>query len=315
MQFLTINEELTFLKKRYQIMTNLESIVSKLGYIKVEPDYFEPYERFIEMNKRVPKETMVKLIQNDGTISILRPDITTNIIKQVIPKWSNDALLKLFYLAKTFSQKPNFPIKEDWNFGVELLGKQENAELEIVKIMLSIFENFKLDYMIEVGNQKFLNILLSRLNLSDDDTKNLKQIIDSKNQSELAVFANKLVESNDKYILLNIFNLEGSLNEIINKLEKLKIDSSLQNALNEFKLIDHYLKQNKLIDKIAYDLSLISKYDYYDGLTFKGYLRNVSYPILNGGRYDPLTKAFGNQISAIGFSINLNELIKEVINL
>lgn len=310
-----MKEELTFLNKRYQIMTNLESIVNKRGYIKVEPDYFEPYERFIEMNRRIPKETMVKLVQNNGMISILRPDITTNIIKQVIPKWSNDVLLKLFYSAKTFYQKPNSSIKEDWNFGLELLGNYTNGELEIITIMISIFEYFKTDYMIEVGNQKFLNILLNRLDLSENDTKSLKQIIDAKNQSELLLFASKLKDSSEKDILLNIFDFEGSLDEINNKLKSLNVDSSLQDAIDSFKLIDTHVLDNMLNNKITYDLSLISKYDYYDGLTFKGYLRNVSYPILNGGRYDPLTKAFGNQISAIGFSLNLNEFIKEVISL
>jgi ATP phosphoribosyltransferase regulatory subunit len=313
MQFLTIKDELVFLKKRYQLMQILESIVNKKGYIKVEPDYFEPYERFIQMNKRISKESMVKIIQNDGSLSILRPDITTNIIKQVIPKWSNDVLLKLFYTSTTFSSKPYLPIKEDRHFGVELLGDYEDGELEMIELMLSIFETFKLDYMIEIGNQRFLNLLFEKLNLSENNEKQLKEIIDTKNQSALDKFLKQVVESSEKNIISSIFEFEGSLETIISKLNGFSLDQNIIDAIFDLKRIDAYVKKNNFANKIAYDLSLMSKYDYYDGLTFKGYLRHVSFPILSGGRYDPLTEAFGKRISAIGFSINLNELIKEVV--
>jgi ATP phosphoribosyltransferase regulatory subunit len=313
MQFQNMKEELLYLKKRYELMQQLEFIVNLKGYIKVEPDYFEPYERFVRMNKRILKESMVKILQNDGSISILRPDITTNIIKQVIPKWTDDIVLKLYYTATTFSQKPGLPIKEDKQFGIELLGNDNQADIETVSLMLSIFETFETDYIIEIGNQRFLNALINGLQLNDEDERLLKDIIETKNQSALNDFIASVDTSNYKTILMQIFDLEGSIETIKNKLSNLKLDPIMQKAIEEIDSIDKNINLDKTNPRVTYDLSLISKYDYYDGITFKGYLRNISYPILSGGRYDPLTQAFGARISAIGFTLNLNEFIKEVI--
>ncbi|MDR4969474.1 MAG: hypothetical protein RG740_07630, partial [Acholeplasmataceae bacterium] len=80
MQFTNIKEEIKYLNFRYELNQKLEKLVYEKGYIKVEPDYFEPYDWFINMNKRVNKNELVKLLNNDGSISILRPDVTSNII-------------------------------------------------------------------------------------------------------------------------------------------------------------------------------------------------------------------------------------------
>lgn len=314
MQYLNINELSQRLIKKNEILSRLESLVHKKGYIKVEPDYFEPYERFIQLNKRIKKESMVKIQSLDGSISILRPDITTNLMNLIIPIWSKGNALKIYYVTSTFRQNMNEPIIETKQFGVEYLGGKVEGDREILYLILSIFNNLNLDFVLEIGHQKFINALFKQLNLTETKEVQLKTIINDKNQFELNKFIQTETISDDcKQLLNKFFKLEGSLDRIIKMLETIVLSSDMTDALEELRVIKNYLETEKLLDSVTFDLSSLSSYDYYNGVTFKGYVKHVPFAILSGGRYDMLTKEFGQDVPAIGFSIDLNEVLKGVL--
>ena len=50
--------------------------------------------------------------------------------------------------------------------------------------------------------------------------------------------------------------------------------------------------------------------NYYTGIIFRGYVSGVGSPVLSGGRYDNLFNNFGEELKAIGFSINIDLLIE-----
>jgi ATP phosphoribosyltransferase regulatory subunit len=314
MQYLNINELSERLIKKNEVLRCLETLVNEKGYIKVEPDYFEPYERFIQLNKRIKKETMVKIQSLDGSISLLRPDITTNLMNLIVPIWSKDNALKIYYVTSTFRQNANEPILETKQFGLEYLGGKIENDREILFLILSIFKSLNLDFILEIGHQKFLNALFKSLNLSETKEVQLKDIINDKNQFELNRFIKtESITGDNKYLLTKIFQLEGSLERIIEMLETVKLNSVMTDAINELRLIKNYLANENLLHAVTIDLSSLSSYDYYNGVTFKGYIKNVPFAILSGGRYDMLTKEFGQEVPAIGFSIDLNEVLKEVL--
>ena len=314
MQYLNINELSQRLIRKNEILRRLESLVNQNGYIKVEPDYFEPYERFIQLNKRIKKETMVKIQSLDGSITILRPDITTNLMNLIVPIWCKGNALKLYYVSSTFRQNINEPIVETKQFGVEYLGGKLESDREILYLILSIFKNLNLDFVLEIGHQKFINALFKQLKLTEIKEVQLKTIINDKNQFELNKFIQTEEISDDcKQLLSNIFKLEGSLDRITEVLASITLNSDMSDALEELRVIRNYLETEKLLSSVTFDLSSLSNYDYYNGVTFKGYIKNVPFAILSGGRYDMLTKEFGQEVPAIGFSIDLNEVLKEVL--
>lgn len=312
MQFIHIKQLSEGLKKRNQILQKLESIVNEKDYIKVEPDYFEPYERFIQMNKRIKKESMVKVINQDGSLTILRPDVTTNLIKQIIPKWSEKDSLKVYYIASTFSQSPMQSVLETKQFGVEYLGEKSMSDQAVIELILSIFKAFKMDFILEISNQSFLNAMIEDLSLDEEAQEALKSIIDYKNQEELLGFIKTYeLKENQAKLLGSLFLLQGHLDDILRDLKSFQLTQKMQDALDLLIKLKETLEKQDLLKLTTFDLSLISKFDYYDGITFKGYLKDVSSPILSGGRYDLLTKEFGKKVPATGFSLDLKEFIKE----
>jgi ATP phosphoribosyltransferase regulatory subunit len=312
MQFIDIDQLSNTLKVRNQVLKSLETLIQKQGFIQMEPDYLEPYERFIQMNPRIQKESLVKLLNSDGSISVLRPDITTNLIKQILPKWQNDAYLKVYYTASTFRQFKNQPLVETKQLGVEFLGGDDRVDAQLLSLILILFNQLGLPFYLEIGLPPFLKWLIQKLGLSENETTELKNIIDTKNQYALSAFVLKL--SNPYRTLLSeLFSLQGSVETILNILSKYDIDTDILDLIQSLKTLEKIGTMGKNNIQLTFDLSMMSTFDYYDGVTFKGYIDTIPYPILSGGRYDALTKAYGKAVPASGFSLNMTALFNEVI--
>ncbi len=302
MEFLKIKEEMHYLQRKYRIIQELEKIVTNEGYVLIEPAIFEEYETFIKINKRIQKESMVKVINSDNSILILRPDATTSIIEQVIPKWEEGLKLKLFYNTKVFRHTSK-GIKEYHQFGIENLG--ESCDYDVVELVFKILKQFNENYLVEIGNSKFINDLFKLLNLDEANEQVLKSYIYYKNQFEINRFIERNKPNHHK-ILSSLLSLQGCLTDIKKKLDDFTLTDEMEAAIDEL--------NNLQFDNAKFDLSMISQYDYYDGIIFKGYYPNTPIPIISGGRYDGLTKRYGHRIKAVGFSIDSDALIREVFS-
>ena len=314
MEFLLMTEELRYYKLKYEMTKRLEDLVIKKGYMQIEPQFFEEYDSFIQMNKRIKKEGTVKLLDLDGRILILRPDITTSIIKHVIPKWEENRELKLFYLSTTFSRNQKGAIEEKKQFGIEYLGDSSmQADLEVLKLGFSMLKTFGIEFIAEINNNRFLNTLLEELGFDEEKSTQFKTIIYYKNQDALNLFIkDSNIALSNQTLLKNILKYQGSISDIKRMLKGISLSSKLMDAIDELEFVSKSLDKED-IKYARFDLSAISQYDYYAGITFKIYIEGTSNPIMSGGRYDLLTKRLGKDIPAVGFTLNSADILKEVL--
>ena len=63
-------------------------------------------------------------------------------------------------------------------------------------------------------------------------------------------------------------------------------------------------------DHIHLDFSIRGGSDYYSSLIFRGFVENLSSPVLSGGRYDKLIRRMGKNSGGIGFAVYLDQLTK-----
>ncbi|TVP85543.1 MAG: hypothetical protein EA375_04230 [Acholeplasmataceae bacterium] len=309
-----IKEELAYLKARRDIVKTLENKVESEGFIAIEPAFFDDYDRFQTMNQRIKKGSLVKVIGTNGSILLLRPDATTAIIRQLMPMWNGGDEARLYYNTTVFSKNNQGYIEDIRQFGVEYLGgAATDADVDIIRLVIALLETFDLDFMIEIGNSKFLSGLMKTLVLSDEDCRNLKNMIHYKNRDDMNTFIQQRVGSDHVgHLLSTLFLLQGSMADIRAILQHESLEPLMQEAIQELDSLDQALKSDNSLTRVTFDLSLLPTYDYYDGITFKVYLRQTPRPILQGGRYDPLTLQFGQKVPAIGFSLNIQDFIKEV---
>jgi len=311
MTFLTLTDALNYHKRKYEAVKKLETIVAEKGYKMIEPAYLEHYDRFTKMHRRIRKESMVKLIDTEGAVRILRPDVTTSIIKELIPKWEAGVRLKLFYNASVFLNTDQ-GISEQKQFGVEHLGDASlQSDLEMTTLILRIFSVFKLDFILEISHAGFLSGLFSDLHLDEEKLESLKKIIFHKNTFELTRFIENNPETGPyRGLLTQLFSLQGDLETIKSKLTGIDVPAKANAALEILEEIDSMTDT----DNTTFDLGMIGQFDYYDGVLFKGYLANTPTAILSGGRYNTQTMGYEKAVPATGFSFALQDLLKEVMD-
>ncbi|WP_131047352.1 ATP phosphoribosyltransferase regulatory subunit [Clostridioides difficile] len=312
MKFLRIEDEVIYSKKRYKLKREIDKLFLDEEYFQIEPQLFEEYDEFTTINNKIPEESMVKVV--NGKVMVLRADITTSIIKSLVPRWEDGLKLKLFYNSSIYKNKNTVGIKEIRQIGCEYLGEASvEADREVVKLALKILEKYNNNFILEVGSSKYIHGLLVELNLNKNCENQIKNLLYTKNTHELKVYIEELkIKREVKELLSNILSLQGNLYNVIEKSNKFYCNNKMKQALEELKQVNNLIEECNFLDKARFDLSMITMLDYYEGIMFRGYYPNSYKEILSGGRYDSLTKEYGKEIPAIGFTLSVDELMKYV---
>lgn len=310
MKFLRIQDELNFAKKRYELTKKIETSFVDAGFIQIKPEIFEEYDEITAIDKNISTKSMVKVVSNK--VMVLRPDITISLMKSLIPRWEDDLNLKLFYHSTVYKNEGREGIKEIRQFGCEYLGEKSiEADREIVHMSLDILYKFGERFILEIGNSNYIEGLLKEFRLKEHEESKLKNLILRKNKIEIKSYIKKFkVEEKIKETLLNLFELNGTIEEVLVKANKLYKNDLMEKGLKEIQEIAKLISKSNYKKYINCDLSMVGKFDYYEGIMIKGYYSNVYKEILSGGRYDRLTEEFGKRLPAIGFCIDVDGLME-----
>ena len=146
----------------------------------------------------------------------------------------------------------------------------------------------------------------------DNKLTKAKEILHHYNQEHLLYFYDELSEEQKELLLNQILGID--FNKILtlykNSFKSTKLDLNTVSPLPHIEK-DRISKED--LDKYTlFDLSMVSKLDYYDGIMLKGYFKNLYKEILSGGRYDGLTESFGRRVPAIGFTIYFDALMEAI---
>ena len=308
MNFLNIEDEMKYFQKMYVLRKEIESFLFEEGYLNIEPSIFEGYDEFTSVNSRIDKKSTVKLLDNNSDILILSPDITTGIVNKFLPRWEHGLKLKIFYYGKTYKHNGT-GIKENREIGVEIIGeKNQSTDQYILNTAKQIISRYSDEFLLEIGNSKILKGIMQACSFNKLDYDNIMDLLYLKNKQELKEYLSKIPFKDAMSTLLNILDLEGTFDEIIEQLDGLYLNELMRQGIEELREIHNYMKD--ITDKITYDLSMVSELSYYDGILLRGYINGSNKEIIKGGRYDSFTQQWGYKIPAIGFTVELDELIK-----
>lgn len=315
MKFLRIQDKLDYESQKYNISKEVEKIFLKSGFGYIEPSIFESYDEFILKNERLDGKKTVKVINRDGNILILRPDITMNIARKLISKLEDENTAQVFYNAKVFRAELD-EIKETRQSGIEIFGKgRSEGNKGAMAVAIEVISRFSDDFVIEIGCSGFIQGLIDEMNLSKAEEGRVKALISMKNRFELEKTL-KMIKADEGMIekMLAIFELQGEASKLLKKAGSLCINQTMKEGLDEVEKLYGELSKDYgyfgggLSEKIHLDLSMLGGFGYYDGIIFKGYYKNSPKVILSGGRYDKLTESYGQKTSAIGFCVDIDEI-------
>lgn len=299
------------------ISGQLKKLFHQYGYRQIAVPTFEYFDLFKESKGPLEHSAMLKFIDPEGDVLVLRPDCTLPIAKMVANSKEDPKYLRLSYISNVFrgSDLNESSASEFTQGGIEYFGDgSPGGEAEVILIAIkSLLELGFQDFQLDLSNIHFFKNLLARVNFLSKDQKQYKSFIQEKNFTALELFLEEKVPAqvpeNLRELLRAMPNLYGKPEKVFEKIQSYNLPKEDLAPLEHLKQVVAILRDYGYQEYIHLDLSLINHFDYYDGTLFQGYLTGHGKVIVQGGRYDPLTESFGRKIPSLGFGINIDEVI------
>lgn len=301
-------------EEKQNMLKGISGIFKSFGYREVATPTIEYYEVFSSIKSSIIKNEIFKLIDKSGELLALRPDATIPIARIVANNYkSSKKNYKLFYNTQVFKMS-NEKKREVTQTGVEYFGNiNPEADAEVISIAIKTLIENGVEFHIEIGNAGYYKGLLEEVQLSDVLESKLKELVESKNFAEIKKFVESLdISEEHREILAKIPDLYGDFTQTLEEAEEYCLNDNMKNAVEDLKEIYDVLADYGYEDHISLDLGLINDLDYYTGMVFKGYVKGYGETVLSGGRYDTLTKYYGQYIPATGFGLNVDDLINAI---
>ncbi|WP_342598836.1 ATP phosphoribosyltransferase regulatory subunit [Psychrobacillus sp. FSL H8-0483] len=300
-------------QKEY-IRSTARDFIRNKGYDFIKTPSVEYFET-IGKASAIDESSLFKLVDNQGEMLVLRPDMTTPIARIAASKLLKEKNpLRLAYYANVFraQQREGGRPAEFEQLGLELIGDfSAYGDSEIIYTAVELLkalgiENFK----ITIGHAGMLTAFLANHTNSAEQVDILRQLLVEKN---MVGFTQKLED----------LGLDVEQKETLTKLVNYTIDSKAvedfrqfltaeqQNLMEQVEQLQHLLEL-QLSDSsiVSFDFSLASHMSYYTGMLFEIHAAGSGFPIGNGGRYDELFKHFDEKVGATGFGIRVDRILE-----
>lgn len=296
------------------IESRMHKVMELYGFQDIETPTFEFFNIFNRERGTVASRDMYKFIDRDGNTLVLRPDITPSIARCVAKYYSEEELpIRLCYLGNTFINGENYKgkLKEVTQLGVELINDDSvDADAEMIALVIdSLLQSGLKEFQVEIGHADIFNGLMEEADLTEEETSQLKSLIERKNMFGVeAMLDKKDIPLSVKRLLTELPEQFGNMDALAGlkeKTENVRARNAIQRLEKLYDILDSYGFQQY----VTVDLGMLSKYNYYTGIIFRAYTYGTGDAIVTGGRYDNLMEQFGKKAPSIGFAVVIGQLL------
>ena len=305
------NEECS---KKNALSAKLDRILKLYGYKDIQTPTFEFFDIFNRERGSVPSRNMYKFIDRDGSTLVLRPDITPSIARAVAKYFKEETIpLRFSYCGNTFINNSSLQgkMKETTQLGAELIGDRDiEGDAEVVALAIHLLlESGLTDFQLDIGHVGLFKALVAEAGMDEETVSQLRVLIESKNYFGVEALVEKLTLSDETAkLLLKLPELFGS-GDIIAEARSMTCNAEALKALDEIEKLCQLIAEYGFEKYITIDLGMLTEYDYYTGMIFRGYTYGTGDAVVKGGRYDHLIGQFGKDAASVGFAVVLDELM------
>ena len=303
-------------RKRTILQEKLLHYMQSCGFYRVETPLFEHYELFSEGISPIDDENIIKTIDSDGKVVVLRPDMTIPTARVVATKLKDQLKpLKLFYTGNVYrtDRKNRGAAGELCQIGAEIYGcKGKWPDIEIISMAKECFEEASVkNYKIDIGHVGIIKGIFEELNIPEEKKSDIIALISKKNLVELENEVLTL-DISEKYmdIICKLPRFFGSPEDVFNEIDEIIINNTVKESSDYLYEIYEKCKEMGLASKLIIDAGMTGNMKYYTGLIFKAYAQGASKVVISGGRYDDLLGKLGTNCPAAGFAVDIDSMIK-----
>lgn len=296
------------------IQNRIHKIFKEYGYSDIQTPTFEFFDIFNKERGSVASKNMYKFFDREGNTLVLRPDMTPSIARASAKYFMDEEMpIRLCYVGNAFINNSEYQgkLKEFTQLGSELLGDNtSDADAEVIAMVIeSLLKAGLTEFQIEIGQPEFFKGIVEKAGLDADTIEELRELLENKKYFGVEDVLEKAnVPQEDREVFLKFQEFVGSV-EMIKAAKTLNINDKSKAALERLEKLYSILVIYGYEKYISFDLSMLNMYQYYTGIVFKGYTYGTGDAIVTGGRYDNLLGQFGKDFAAIGFAVNLDQLM------
>lgn len=305
------------------IKTKIKKVFDKWGYRPIITPTLEYYENLKVGIGEKQKKKLYRLIDREGSILALRPELTAPIARTVGRNVRDlNFPLRYYYSGPVFrhDESQEGKSREIYQQGLELIGSNIGADAEVITIAIeSLLSCGVEDFQIDIGHVGYIEGLLDYYHFSSSTKREIKKHLINRNIVGLRRYLEKLEKDFDLDQFEDYLFLRGN-REVLEKISHFR-QKPIKKAYRELEQLYDFVDKLSLSGYLNFDLSLLRNFDYYTGVVFEAFATELGYLLCGGGRYDNLIQKYSNyQLPAVGFAVGLERLMlvrrrnKDIIN-
>ncbi|MBO4212482.1 MAG: ATP phosphoribosyltransferase [Clostridia bacterium] len=289
------------LNRSEKVVLELRGLYRSRGYAPYRMSKFEEYDLYAKNKDFLVSDNVITFTDTSGKLMALKPDVTLSIIKN--SKDEPDVTGKVYYNENVYRvSKGSGGFKEIMQVGVECFGKvDEDAVCEVISLAAKSLKTLADDCVLAISD---LDITKKIVNAIPCDSRSLYRAINEKNLH----FIDSVCSGKDAEMLKELISLYGGVSEIIPKLDKLFSGTDYEKFYEKFRQVAKKLEKVEDSDAIFVDFSVTDDTNYYNGIVFKGFIKNIPTVVLSGGQYDNLMRKMKRKSQAVGFAVYTDAL-------
>lgn len=305
-------------EQKRKLISGLLDQMALWGYEEIATPVLEFYKVLVKGETDTGPDYLYKLIDRDGSILALRPEMTTPIARLASGKLPGKPPWRIKYGAEVFRYEEiqTGKQREFSQVGVELLGRKgPEADSEVLALAIECLKEAGLEqFTISLGHMGVLQGLLQSLTGKEEELNEVRRLVLEKDFVGLQkLLAKAGFTEGGSEGLVGLITRPLTLPELEAKVGD--FSEEVQGALQEVITIIKNLEVFGFAKYIQIDLSTLRSQTYYTGMVFEVYTTGIGYPIGGGGRYDHLLHRFGWDCPATGFALGVERLLLSLAGL
>lgn len=284
------------------------------GYELVMPPLLEHLESLLSgTGEALDLQTFKLVDQLSGRSMGLRADTTPQVARIDAHLLNRAGVARLCYCGPVVHTRPDRPhaTREPLQFGAEIYGHAGlEADTEILRLALDCLRAAgvtgrpQAPVIVDLADVRIVDSLFAGVPVDAAMIARVHAALAAKDASTLRELTAGF-PAPSREGLLALVQLYGDASVLDEAARVLPDSPGIRAALSDLKQLAGRLDGAR----VSFDLADLRGYSYYSGMRFGIYTDGASDSLVRGGRYDEVGAVFGRNRPAVGFSLDLRELV------
>ncbi|MBA2963187.1 MULTISPECIES: ATP phosphoribosyltransferase regulatory subunit [Ramlibacter] len=253
-------------------------------------------------------QTFKLVDQISGRTLGLRADTTPQVARIDAHLLNRSGVARLCYCGPVLHTRPDRPhaTREPLQFGAEVYGHGGiEADLEVLLLAMDCLRATGVgSATVDLADARIVRALFTDVTVDAQALRDVHAALAAKDASALARLTRSF-PSAAREGLAALVSLYGDAKVLDEARRVLPPVPGLHEALQQLRWLGGQIEGAT----VSYDLGDLRGYAYYSGMRFGIYTAGASDALVRGGRYDEVGAVFGRNRPAVGFSLDVKELV------